>query len=183
MSSPSSNTEEGEAWLLQVESRGEEFEEIIMEEDEGDSFGIHPPASERGTLAGISTHPNPHQAMRSLNNQEGPRDQEELPTRRPLHRLHQNNFHNLIHNYGFENTPRVHIPSNWDISRPRESDAGTNSWGPENKHIMAKVKNKTELLHRDFCEIQSLNETLMDMLENKHTPSPPPPPSSPKKET
>ena len=35
MSSHSSNTEEGEAWLLQVESRGEEFEEIFMDEDEG----------------------------------------------------------------------------------------------------------------------------------------------------
>ena len=70
--------------MLQVESREEESEEIFMEEDEGDPFGIHPPASERGTLAGISTHPNSHQATRSLNNQGGPRDQEELPTRRPL---------------------------------------------------------------------------------------------------
>ena len=49
MSSPSSNTEEGEAWLLQVESRGEEFAEIVMEEDEGDSLEVHPPAL-RGAL-------------------------------------------------------------------------------------------------------------------------------------
>ena len=71
MSSPSFNNEEDEAWLLQVESREEESEEIVMEEDEGESFEIHPPASERGTLADISTHPNPHQAMRPPNNQEG----------------------------------------------------------------------------------------------------------------
>ena len=179
MSSPSSNTEEGEAWLLQVESRGEEFAEIVMEEDEGDSFGIHPPASKRGTLAGISTHPNPHQAMRFLDNQEDPRDLEEFPTRRPLHRLHQNNFHNLIHNYGFENTPRVHIPSNWDISRPRESDAGTNSWGPENKHIMAEVEKNTELLHQALREIHSLREAIRDILDKISTSSPPPS-SSPK---
>ena len=74
MSYPSSNDEEGDAWLLQVESRGEGVEEVAMEEDEGDSLGVHPPASERGTLADISTRPNPHQAMRPTNNQDGPRD-------------------------------------------------------------------------------------------------------------
>ena len=174
MSSPSSNTEEGEAWLLQVESRGEEFEEIVMEEGEGESFG-------RGTLDDISTHPNPHEAMRPLNNQEGPRDHEELPTRRPLHRLHQNNFHNLIHNYGFENTPRVHIPSNWDISRPRESDAGTNSWGSENKHIMTEVDKNTELLDQAIREIHSLRDTLRDILDKIATTSSSPFPSSPPK--
>ena len=34
--------------------------EVSMEEEEGSPFGIHPPASERGTLDGISTHPDPH---------------------------------------------------------------------------------------------------------------------------
>ena len=97
-----------------------------MEEEEENTFGVHSPASERGTLAGISTHPNPHQAMGSSNTRESPGVHEELPPRRPLHKLRHNIFHNLIHNYGFENTPRVHIPSNWDIVHPRESDAGTN---------------------------------------------------------
>jgi hypothetical protein len=27
-------------------------------------------------------------------------------------RLRKNHFHNLVHNYGFENTSRAHIPSN-----------------------------------------------------------------------
>ena len=94
-----------------------------MEEDEENIFGVHSPASERGTSAGISTHLNPHQAMRSSNNQESLEVQEEIPPRRPLHRLHRNNFCNLIHSYGFENTPRRHIPSNWDISRLRENSA------------------------------------------------------------
>ena len=149
-----------------------------MEEDEGDSFGIHPPAYERGTLAGISTHPNPHKAMRQTNNEEGPRDQEELPTRRPLHRLHQNKFHNLIHNYGFKNTRRVYIPSNWDISLPSESDAGTNSWGSENKHIMVEVEKDIELLHQALREIHSLREALRDILDKIATTSSTPPPSS-----
>ena len=100
-----------------------------MEEDEENSSEVHLPDSERGTLAGISTRPNPHQAIRSSNSQENREAQEELPPRRPLHRLHRKEIHNLIHKYGFENTPHVHIPSNWDISRPRESDAGASSWG------------------------------------------------------
>ena len=149
-----------------------------MEEDEGNSPEVHSPASERGTLASISTRPNPHQAIRSSNSQENPEVQEEFPPRRPLHRLHRNNFHNLIHNYGFDNTPRVHIPSNWDIARPRESNAGTNPRVLENKHIMAEVMKNTE--HRALQEIQGLRELLMVILENAATSSPPPPSSSPK---
>ena len=140
MSSSPSNNEEEDARVVQEDPRREEAEEVTMEEGEENSFGVPSPASERGTLASISTHPNPHQAMRSSNNQESLKVHEGLPQRRPLHRLYHNNFHNLIHNYGFENTPRVHIPSDWDISRPRESNVGTNPRGPENKHIMVDVR-------------------------------------------
>ena len=116
--------------------------------------------------------------MRSSNNQVNLEAQEELPPRRPLHRLHRDKFCNLIHNYGFENTPRVHIPSNWDIVCPRQSNIGTNPWGPKNKHIMAEVEKNTELLHRALRKIQGLRELLMVILEN--TSSSPPPSSSPK---
>ena len=117
--------------------------------------------------------------MISSNNQESLEVQEETPPRRPLHRLHRNNFRNLIHNYGLENTPRRHIPSNWDISRPRENSAGTNPWGLENKHIMAEVKKKSELIHQALREIQGLRDLLMVILEN--TTSSPLPSSSPPK--
>ena len=126
----SSNNADNDAWLMQMELRREDAEGATMVEDEEDSLEEHPPASERGTLVGISTIPNPHQAIGTTSNHEGQEVREGLPPRRPLHRLHRNNFHNLVHNYGVENTPRVHIPSNWDISHPRESDAGTSSWFP-----------------------------------------------------
>ena len=42
----------------------------------------------------------------------------------------------MVHNYGVENTPRAHIPSNWVISRPSGSNAGMSSWGTENKHLL-----------------------------------------------
>ena len=106
MSSSPSGNEGEDVELVQEDLRRDEAGEAAMEEEEGNPFGVHSPVPERGTLAGISTHPNPHQAMRSSNNQEGLEVQEEIPTRRPLHRLHRNNFRNLIHNYGFENTPR-----------------------------------------------------------------------------
>jgi hypothetical protein len=48
-----------------MELRREEEEEVTMEEGEGDLLEVHHSASERGTLAGISTIPNPHQAMRN----------------------------------------------------------------------------------------------------------------------
>ena len=110
------NNGEGDIRSVQEDLRRDEVEEVVMKEEEESPFGIHPRAFERGTLAGISTHPDLHQAMGSSNNQASLEMQEKLPPRRPLHRLHHNNFHNLIHNYGFENTPRRHIPSNWDIS-------------------------------------------------------------------
>ena len=115
--------------MVQEDLRREEAEEVAMEEGEENPFGVHPPASETGTLAGISTHPNPHQAMGPSNNQGNPKVHEGLPQWRPLHRLHRNNFHNLIHNYGFENTPRVHIPSNWDIS-PKRKQCRNKTLGP-----------------------------------------------------
>jgi hypothetical protein len=53
MSSSSSNNVGDNAWLLQMELRREEEGEVTMEEDDGDSLDVHPPASERGTHAGI----------------------------------------------------------------------------------------------------------------------------------
>ena len=123
MSPSSSNNADGDACLMQMKLRREDAEGDTMEEDEVDSLEDHPPASERGTLAGISTIPSPNQAIGTTNNHEDQEVREGLPPRRPLHRLHRNNFHNLVHNYGVENTPRTHIPSNWDISRPSESNA------------------------------------------------------------
>ena len=67
-SSPSNNGEE-DIEVFQVDLRREEAKEVAMEEGEENPFGFHPPASERGTLVSISTHPNPHQAMRSSNTQ------------------------------------------------------------------------------------------------------------------
>ena len=55
-SSPSSNGGE-DVELVQEDLRREEAEEVAMEEEEENPFGVHSPASERGTLAGISTHP------------------------------------------------------------------------------------------------------------------------------
>ena len=52
-----------------------------MEEEEENPFGVHSPASERGTLASISTHLNPHQAMILSNKQESLEVQEEIPPR------------------------------------------------------------------------------------------------------
>ena len=163
--------------MIQEDLRRDEAEEVAMEEEEENPFGVHSPASVSGTLVGISTHPNPHQAIGSSNNQASLEIQEELPPR-PLHRLHRNNFRNLIHNYGFENTPRRHIPSNWDISHPRDNSAGTNPWGLENKHIMDEVKKNSELPNQALREIQGLKDLLMVILET--TTAPPPSSSSPK---
>jgi hypothetical protein len=181
MSPSSSNNVDGDAWLMQMELRRKDAEGATMEEDEGDSLEEQPPTSEKGTLAGISTILNPHQAIWTTNNHEDQEVREGLPPRRPLHRLHRNNFHNLVHNYGVENTHRRHIPSNWDISCPSESDAGKNAWGPENKHIMAEVQRNTEMIQHVLREIQSLKEILINVMKDKHTTSPSPP--SPKKET
>ena len=83
MSSSPFNNGEGDIRLVQEDLRRDEAEEVAMEEEEESTFGIHPPASERGTLAGISTHPDPHQAMGSPNNQASLEVQEDLPPRRP----------------------------------------------------------------------------------------------------
>ena len=179
MSPPSCNNTDDDAWLMQMELRREDAEGATMEEDEGDSIEEQPPASKRGTLAGISTIPNSHQAIGTTNNHEDQEVREGLPPRRPLHRLHRNNFHNLVHNYGVENTPRTHIPSNWDISRPSESNAGKSSWWPENKHLLEEIQKNSNMLQRVLQELQVLKGALMKLTDSSTTPSPLPP----KKET
>jgi hypothetical protein len=47
----------------------------------------------------------------------------------------------------------MHIPSNWDISHPSESDAGKKAWGPENKHIMAEVQKNAEMIQHVLRKI------------------------------
>jgi hypothetical protein len=79
MSSSSSNNVGDDAWLMKMELRRDDAEEVTMEEDGGDSLEVHLPTSKRDTLAGISTSPNPHQAMRLMNNPKNQEVQEELP--------------------------------------------------------------------------------------------------------
>jgi hypothetical protein len=156
---------------MQMVLRRAETKEVMMEEDEGDSLEVHPPASERGTLAGISTIPNPHQAIGTTNNHEDQEVREGLPPRRPLHRLHRNNFHN----YRVENTPRTHIPSNWDIFRPSESNAGKGSWWPENKHLLEEIQKNANTLQQVLRELQALKGALIKLTDTSTTPSSPPP--------
>ena len=90
--------------------------------------------------------------------------------------LHWNKFHNLVHNYGVENTPRAHIPSNWDISCPSESDAGKSSWWLEKKHLLEEIQKNAIMLQHVLRELQDLKGSLIKLTT---TPSSPPP----KKET
>ena len=64
-SSPFNNGEE-DTRVVQEDLRRDEAGEAAMEEEDRNPFGVHSPASERGTLAGISTHPNPHQALQEI---------------------------------------------------------------------------------------------------------------------
>lgn len=79
MSSSSSNNVEDDAWLMQMELGREDAEGVTMDENEGDSLEVQPPPSERATLAGISTIPNPHQAIGTTSNHEGQEIREGLP--------------------------------------------------------------------------------------------------------
>ena len=74
----------------------------------------------------------------------------------------------------------MHIPSNWDISRPSENDAGKGSWWPENKHIMVEVQKNATAIQQLLREVQSLKDILLNILKDKPTSSSPP---SLKKET
>ena len=67
-SSPFNNGGEATG-VVQEDLRRDEAEEVAMEEEEENPFGVHSPTSERGTLASIFTHPNPHQVMIPSNNQ------------------------------------------------------------------------------------------------------------------
>ena len=116
----------------------------------GTLWRCNPQLSDRDTLAGISTTPSSGQTARIMRDQRNNQVQEGCAPRRPLSRLHGNNCHNFIDNYGVENTSRMHIPSNKDISRPSESDARKGSWWPESKHIMVVVQKNATMIQNLF---------------------------------
>ena len=174
MSSSSSNNTDGDAWLMQMELRREDADGAMMEEDEGDSLEEQPPASERGTLAGISTISNTHQAIEATNNHKGQEVREGLPPRRPLHRLHRNNFHNLVHNYGVENTPHTHIPSFGTYPVQVKAMQGRALGG-----LKISIQKNANMLQRVLQELQVLKGALLKLTTSSTTPSSP----SLKKET
>jgi hypothetical protein len=65
MSSSSSNNVGNDAWLLQIELERELMGDVTKEEGSGDSLEVQAPESEQGTLASISTKPNPCGAMKT----------------------------------------------------------------------------------------------------------------------
>ena len=183
MSSSSSNNVDDDAMMLKEEIEEELLEDVAMDEESGNCVEAQAPESERETLASISTTPVSSRTLKTARIHTGFKVLEGSISKRPSTRLRNNPFHNLVHNYGVENTSRIHIPSNWDISRPSESDAGKkNLWGPENKDIMREVQNNAIMLQCLLDKIQDLKEILLDSIKNdgKRAPSPP---TSPKKET
>lgn len=60
--------------------------------------------------------------------------------------LSANQFYNLIHDHGVENTTRAHMTSLWDIQRDKRSDALTkDGWGTNNYQFIEVVQYNTIL--------------------------------------
>jgi hypothetical protein len=98
-----------------------------------------------------------------------------LPIQSPS-MLSTNNFHNLIHNRGVENTSRAQIPSLWDIQRDTGSNAERkDGWGNNNYQILEEVRTNRRLLQYLLNQVNELRDMVVNHI--KFCDNKPPPPS------
>ena len=171
---PSNNVDD-DARMLKEEVEKELLEDVAMDEESENSVEAQAPESERETQASISTTPVSSRTLKMARIHIGFKVLEGSISKRPSARLRNNPFHNLVHNYGVENTSRMHIPSNWDISVQVKVMQGRKVHGGQRTWILC-VQNNAIMLQCLLHKIQDLKEILLDSIkkDDKRAPSPPP---------
>lgn len=130
-------------WNMEIKGKGGTPRSLVAFDEEPEAPPAQPPSA---TIASITTTPSSKRVMKST---------ARMSTRgkAPRHQLaprlsssvRENSYSNLIHYFGVENTPCVHMPGPWEHHLPKrrrtEEVAESSSWGPTNENIMKAVAN------------------------------------------
>ncbi|KAK1627074.1 hypothetical protein QYE76_001389 [Lolium multiflorum] len=169
---------------LEEDIQDPELKEEVESEDEEEVEEI-PRVHPRATIASIGVISNPSNTKRSARIATGGAVPRRFLAPRTSSPGNYHPFRNLICNRQTERTPKVVLPSGWDIDRsniagemkPEAEGWGNNSksWDSPSDMLMSRVEHNSELIRNLTYEIEDLKELVKKLVEKN-------PPSSPPKE-
>ncbi|KAK1666080.1 hypothetical protein QYE76_054239 [Lolium multiflorum] len=169
---------------LEEDIQDPELKEEVESEDEEEVEEI-PRVHPRATIASIGVISNPSNTKRSARIATGGAVPRRFLAPRTSSPGNYHPFRNLIYNRQTERTPKVVLPSGWDIDRsniagemkPEAEGWGNNSksWDSPSDMLMSRVEHNSELIRNLTYEIEDLKELVKKLVEKN-------PPSSPPKE-
>ncbi|KAK1610240.1 hypothetical protein QYE76_033913 [Lolium multiflorum] len=142
-----------------------------------------PQEHQQATVASIGVISNPSNIKRSARIATGGAVPRHYLAPRTSSPSHYNPYRNLIYDRQTERTPKVVLPSNWDINRSDnagEMKSEAEGWGNNSKSwdsppdmIMSRVEHNSEMIRNLTYEIEGLQELVRKLVEKN--PSPPSP--------
>ena len=167
---------------LKEDIQDPELKEEDASEDE-EEVEEAPRVHQRAAIASIGVISNPSNTKRSARIATGGAVPRHYLAPRTSSPSNYNPYRNLIYDRQTERTPKVVLPSNWDIDRSNiagEMKAEAEGWGNNSKSwnsppdmIMSRVEHNSELIRNLTYEIEDLKELVKKLVEKNPSPSPP----------
>ncbi|KAK1665296.1 hypothetical protein QYE76_053455 [Lolium multiflorum] len=166
---------------LEEDIQDPELKEEVASEDEEEVEEV-PRVHQRATIASIGVISNPSNTKRSARIATGGAVPRHYLAPRTSSPGNYRPFRNLIYDRQTEKTPKVVLPSGWDIDRSNiagEMKSEAEGWGNNSRSwdsppdmIMSRVEHNSELIRNLTYEIEDLKELVKKLVE-KDSPSSP----------
>ena len=141
-----------------------------------------PQEHQQATVASIGVISSPSNIKRSARIATGGAVPRHYLAPRTSSPSHYNPYRNLIYDRQTERTPKVVLPSNWDISRsdtagekePEAEEWGNNSksWDSPSDRLLNRVEHNSEMIRNLIYRIDELQELIEKLVRNSSPPSP-----------
>jgi len=142
-----------------------------------------PRVHQRATIASIGVISNPSNTKRSARIATGGAVPRHYLAPRTSSPSNYNPYRNLIYDRQTERTPKVVLPSGWDIDRSNiagEMKSEAEGWGNNSRSwdsppdmIMSRVEHNSEMIRNLTYEIEGLQELVRKLVEKNPSPSSP----------
>ncbi|KAK1627998.1 hypothetical protein QYE76_002313 [Lolium multiflorum] len=167
---------------LEEDIQDPELKEEVASEDEEEVEEV-PRVHQRATIASIGVISNPSNTKRSARIATGGAVPRHYLAPRTSSPGNYRPFRNLIYDRQTEKTPKVVLPSGWDIDHSNiagEMKSEAEGWGNNSRSwdsppdmIMSRVEHNSELIRNLTYEIEDLKELVKKLVEKNPSPSPP----------
>ncbi|KAK1683416.1 hypothetical protein QYE76_044264 [Lolium multiflorum] len=141
-----------------------------------------PQERQQATVASIGVISSPSNIKRSARIATGGAVPRHYLAPRTSYPSHYNPYRNLIYDRQTERTPKVVLPSNWDINRsdtagekePEAEEWGNNSksWDSPSDRLLNRVEHNSEMIRNLIYRIDELQELIEKLVRNSSPPSP-----------